>query len=73
MSTERFCQDAVQVVRLRRDGDGWAFHLAVRAQLHGSDELATLAKKLEDQLSREVFEGAAVRFVGTNEGLVPLK
>ncbi|MDP6945546.1 MAG: hypothetical protein QF464_15465, partial [Myxococcota bacterium] len=73
LDIERFCADAEQLVRVRRDRDGWAFHLAVRSRLLGSPELATLATRLEDQLSRQVFEGQPVRFVATDEQLNPTK
>ena len=71
LGTERFCEGAEQLVRLRRDGAGWAFHLAVKARLAGTPELNTLGERITSQLSKEVFEGASVRFVGTNEALLP--
>jgi hypothetical protein len=71
MGQERFCEDAEQLIRLRREGDAWAFHLAVQGRLHGTPELATLGARITSQLTKHVFEGGQVRFVGTNEALLP--
>ena len=71
MGKERFCEGAEQLIRVRQEAKGWAFHLAVRGQLHATPELTTLGDRITGQLSTEVFEGAAVRFVGTNEALLP--
>ena len=73
LDQERFCTDAEQLLRLRRDGEGWALHLAVRGQLVGTPELQTLADRLTSQLSELVFEGATVSFVPTDERLIPAR
>ena len=72
LGKERFCEGSEQLLRLRRDGEGWAFSLAVRAELAGSKELETLGERISRQLSSEVFGDASVRFVPTNEALMPL-
>ena len=56
---------------MRREEEGWAFHLAVLKSLEGSAELKTLGDRISHALSEAVFGGAKVRFIGTNEALIP--
>ena len=71
LASERFCEDAEQLLRVRREEEGWAFHLAVLKSLEGSAELKTLGDRISNALSEAVFGGAKVRFIGTNEALIP--
>ena len=73
LSSEGFCEGAEQLLRLRREGDTWALHLAVRAELVGSEGLKTLGERITGALSARVFGGEPVRFVGTNEALIEHK
>ena len=73
MDSESFCDGPEQLLRIRREADGWAFHLAVRAQVLGSPGLATLAERLVTQLTAQVFAGESVRFVATDQRLLPAK
>jgi hypothetical protein len=72
MAEEGLCEGPEQLMRVRRDGEGWRFLLAVQGRLYGTPELATLGERIAVQLRERVFQGAEVRFVGTNETLIPL-
>lgn len=73
LDSEKFCEGPEQLMRLRRDpkAAGWLFMLAVRGAVVGTPEITTLGERLTAQVSRQVLEGAPVRFVAANAQLLP--